>query len=161
MATDQSSTREAVFQTPDAITTSVDNTTAAVFDHLRQRADVEQDSVSVPAWRPEVGGELVGTVRGIGSGQTRRNETHQIVTVEAESGEMLAVWLFYAVLRDQFSKADPKEGNAILFRRLEDRVNEEGKTYRDYVVLSSPIVSQHPTDDPQGDWALAVKRGGF
>ena len=161
MATESPEMRSHSTSIPDTSATNNQYSTSTPAERLRQRAAATTDSDYAPAWMPEVGDELVGTFRGLSSGHTPGGETHEIALIEDESGQPHAMRLFYRVLQDQFAKAAPKPGDSILICRRADRQNGEGKSYRDFLVLVEHKAHPHPTDDPQGDWALAIKRGGF
>ncbi|MCH7869814.1 MAG: hypothetical protein IH881_19130 [Myxococcales bacterium] len=98
---------------------------------LHRRAAARKDTST--SWRPNPGQELLGTFIEWSSGKTSRDETYQIAVIETEDGQRLAVWLFYAVLRDEFDKADPQPGELLLIQRSEDRTGANG-SYRMYSV---------------------------
>ena len=136
------------------------NTTA---NRLRERLDRAAEPYP-EAWMPGPGGELLGTFEGFRSGTTSRNETHPIAIVRDETGELHAVWLFYAVLRSEFEKVDPHVGETIMLRREKDRTNADGQQYRNYSLAvdrsrkgdpfadtSPPIEERKP---PTGDWTF-------
>ena len=126
---------------------------------MRQKLD-EADQTATEAWKPEPGDELIGTVAGWSSGTTRRDETHPILIVELEDGSRIAVWCFYSVLRDELKKADPKIGETILIRRLDDRTNSDGIGYRVYRVAvdredADPFETASEPVDAPGDWTFS------
>lgn len=139
--------------------TSGDSTAA----RLRERLD--RDSEPYPeAWMPGPGGELLGAFEGFRSGTTRRGETHSIALVRDEAGDLFAVWLFHMVLRAEFEKASPQPGEQLLIRRLPDRENADGQSYRVYRVvvdrdeeLDPSANTLPPTEErkpPEGDWTF-------
>ena len=101
-------------------------------NRLHKLAQQKKDTST--SWRPNPGDELLGTFIEWSSGKTSRDETYRIAVIETEDGQRLAVWLFYAVLREEFEKADPQPGELLLIQRSEDRSGANGTTYRMYSV---------------------------
>jgi len=123
----------------------------AAADRLHER--LNQDSEPLPGpWLPEPNGELIGEFEGYRSGTTSLGETHQIALVRDFSGRLFSVWLFHTVLRDEMKKAQPLVGELVAIRRLADRENGDGLTYRVYrVVVDRDEEKRKP---PQGDWTF-------
>jgi len=140
--------------------------TASSLDRLRAQLDRESEPHPT-AWKPEPGDELYGTFEGWTSGTTSRNETHPIALVRELEGERLAIWCFYAVLRDEMKKAEPKPGELIAIKRLPDRESKEGVKYRHYRVVmdrdqAEPFADFDPPVEekraPSGDWLFSDGR---
>lgn len=141
-----------------------EDTTTQALSRLRARLDSEAEEHPA-AWKPEPGVELVGVFEGWREGTTRRGETHPIAVVRcATTGERVAVWCFYSVLREEFRKAKPRRGELVAIRRLPDREGPNG-AYRVYRVVvdrddqADPFGDAAPPVDaePPGDWLFAEK----
>ena len=102
----------------------------------RLRSELDRGLAEQPAaWRPEVGGELVGTFEAWSEGTTRRDERHRIALIRSAKGDLVAVWAFYKVLLAELEHAAPQPGDLVLIRRMPDRTNGEGQPYRAYRVV--------------------------
>ena len=107
----------------------------ATRERLQAALSQHSESDRPPAWRPEVGEEILGRVVGWTEGQTRLGETKRIVILEdVETGERISVWLLYRVLADEIEEAKLEPGDTLLIRRLADRTSRVGQRYRKYEI---------------------------
>jgi hypothetical protein len=78
-------------------------------------------------------------------------------TEDAAGGQpssLVSVWLLHKVLKEEMEKLEPKIGERIGIRRLEDGKNGNGKCYR-YKV----IVDRKPEAELQPDWNTLAEGG--
>lgn len=125
------------------------------FDRLRARLDAPH----APAWRPEPGGDLVGTVAGLSNRTHPDWGAYPIVTVATADGEL--AWHAYgAVARQQLDDAAPSVGDLIAVRYEGKREASTGafagKGYHAWKVVverapTKPVSPARPADP----WGLA------
>ena len=102
---------------------------------LRARLD-SWDEQRPRAWKPDVGGTLMGEVVRYSQGQGKYGPAHIAIVREDGSAELRAVWLFWAVLLDSFKSERPKPGERIGIRRLEDSKPKGGASaYRRFALV--------------------------
>lgn len=102
-----------------------------------------------PAWSPEPGEQLIGTVLRYSEGQTDFGRSW-IAVVRPENGdEDVSIWLSHTVLKRVFAEKRPKVGERIGVRRLED-VDRDGGGYRMY----SLVVDREDDDGVPADLAV-------
>ena len=113
------------------------------FDRLREKLDTERVSAT-ESWKPEVGDELAGIFVGYTKGTTRKGDTFPIANIQREDGTVVAAWVFYRVLRDEFEKHRPEPGAPIMLKRYEDQQSRTGNAYRVYRLAT--LEEQNPFD---------------
>ena len=97
---------------------------AATAARLRALLEVdvsEEVEPPPPAWKPEPGDVLLGSFIGWVTVTARFEKKHQIALVQDTSGARYSVWCSPKMLRSEMKKADPRPGDAIAIKRLEDR----------------------------------------
>ena len=84
--------------------------------------DTEKEAAPpAPTWSPEIGDELRGTFLGLVTVTGRHEKPHQIAIIEDLSGTRYSIWCSSKMLWPEMKRADPRPGEAITIRRLEDR----------------------------------------
>ena len=124
--------------TPDTSNRSNSSTPKDLSERLNQlRQQLNSDEPEgATAWRAEPGDELAGVFREWSKGTTSRGETHHIAHLDDAHGQRWAVWTLYVALREELRKADPKPGDLVAIRRLDDgKAKESGQVYRRYKVV--------------------------
>lgn len=76
---------------------------------MEERLDQEY----APAWRPEPGGILIGTVTDVDEAPGTDWGPYPVVTIETADGEEFAVHAFHTVLRNEILKLAPVEGDGL------------------------------------------------
>lgn len=90
-----------------------------------------------PAWQPEAGDELIGTVEAVAHlTSTRYPEQgpYPCVTIVSEDGERLAFHGYRRVARQKLEAEDPRPGDSIGIAYLGKRASSAGVAYHDYAV---------------------------
>lgn len=100
-------------------------------DGVKARAEDFLDG-EVAYWEPKPGGVVVGVVREIDIRGTQYDANVPVITLQVESGELVQIWAFWSVLRNELRKLAPEIGSEIAVRRLND--SERG--YRRYRVFT-------------------------
>lgn len=98
-----------------------------------------------PAWKPEPGDVLVGTVERYDIGQTQYGPV-RTCTIRTDQGERLAIWLSTTVLLDQFRRERPKPGERIGVKYLGKHPEHGYHRYR--LIVDRP--QQEADFDPLG-----------
>ena len=78
----------------------------------RSTLEEQLDTRFAPAWRPEPGDKLVGTVTEL----TERDGAYgpyPIITLRQEDGEELAIHCFHGVLQSELARIAPKHGDEL------------------------------------------------
>ena len=78
----------------------------------RSTLEGQLDTQFAPAWRPEPGDKLVGTVTEL----TERDGAYgpyPIITLRQEDGEEFAVHAFHGVLQSELARVAPKHGDTL------------------------------------------------
>ena len=78
----------------------------------RSTLEEQLDTRFAPAWRPEPGEKLVGTVTELGE-RDGAYGSYPIVTVRQSNGEELAIHAFHDVLQNELARIAPKHGDEI------------------------------------------------
>ena len=76
------------------------------------------DGTFPEGWRPKVDDLLVGKILRYDEGWTKHGECPICLVEDEEAGGLRAVWIFHAVLLDEFRKKRPKVGERIGIKRL-------------------------------------------
>lgn len=98
---------------------------------LRRRAERLPDEPT-ESWRSKPGDVLVGIVREINVRATKHDAAVPVLTIENEdAGELVEVWAFHTVLRNELAKKDVQIGDRLAIRRLAD----SGQGYKRYAVI--------------------------
>lgn len=77
--------------------------------------------------------KVLGIFRRVDSGPSDYGPV-PIVVLETQSGEEIGLWLFHAVLRNQFAQQAPKVGEMVGVRFLGKRTGASGRAYSNYRV---------------------------
>ncbi len=95
------------------------------------------DQDFAPAWRPEPGGKLVGTVTDLSEREGYDGDPYPILTVRTESGEY-AVHAFHTVLRNELARIRPQVGTELGIKYEGKKATGNGRgTYHSYRVRST------------------------
>ncbi len=89
------------------------------------------DAQFTPAWRPQPGDKLVGTVIGLGE-RAGAYGTYPIVTVRQDDGTELAFHAFHTVAQQQLAEVRPRLGEQIWVKYQGQRGAD--RTYHSYAV---------------------------
>lgn len=91
-----------------------------------------------PAWQPEAGDELVGTVESVvhlTSTHYPEQGSYPCVTIVSEDGSRLAFHGYRQVARQKLEAEDPRPGDSIGIAYLGKRASSIGVAYHDYAVV--------------------------
>jgi hypothetical protein len=99
------------------------------------RAALDTRAEESAAWRPEPGETLVGVVERYDRRTARYGEADVALVRDEATGDLRAVWLVYATLRDLFDRERPKPGERIGVRRLDDGHGPRG-AYRRFALVT-------------------------
>ena len=99
-----------------------------------------------PAWKPQAGEVLVGTVTGYDIGESSFGRVHTCM-IETEEGKRFSLWLSSKVLLSQFQKYRPKVGERI---GLKYQGRDEAKGYHRYRLVVDRPETAAPTFDELG-----------
>ena len=102
---------------------------------LRKKLDTEAVSAN-ESWKPEVGDELLGVFKGWTRGTTHKGDAFPIANIEECGGNIVAVWAFYKVLKEELEKAKLKVSDPVMLKRFEDKKSRMGQPYRVYRVAT-------------------------
>jgi len=116
---------------------------------LRRALDEEPDD-NAPAWKPNVGDEIVGRVvlRDQIANKYKPDTPTERVVVHAEDGQHRTIYGNHTVLRNKVQNLDPQVGDRIAIRRLAD---DPDKGYARYKVVVERVADQvmpPDSDDP-------------
>lgn len=108
---------------------------AAATDPFLDRLEKGQ----APAWKPEVGGVLVGTIMEYRTGTSKHPklpDTYPIAIVKDEkSGDEFAVHIVLTAIRSKFESAQPQVGERIGITYRGKRESASGAEYHDYDLI--------------------------
>ena len=71
-----------------------------------------------PAWHPEPGEILVGTIRRYDEGRTPYGQVRTVIIQDEETGERVSLWISGAVIRNEFDRLRPEPGERVGIRYL-------------------------------------------
>jgi hypothetical protein len=124
------------------------------YDNLERQASQEFPRSWVPSeGDPSIVGEFLRLEQGATSYGPAR-----IVVLRTKDGTEKSVWLFHAVLRNEFSRVRPKVGELVAIRSLGKKQGAAGQTYEAYRVVAQRDEGAPDwdaldiDDDDGGDW---------
>ncbi len=101
-------------------------------------AELEQWTGYAPAWRPTVGGTLVGYIDGYDVGHTPYGPVRTCTVTEETTNRKVSVWLSSTVLLDLFDKHRPQPGEKIGVKYLGKDAEKRYHRYR--LIVDRPAV---------------------
>ncbi len=128
------------------------------FDNLERQAAQDFPKSWVPSESdPTIVGEFLRLEQG-----TTAYGPARIVVVRTKDGTEKSVWLFHAVLKNEFSRVRPKVGELVALRYLGKKQGAQGQNYEAYRVVAQRDEgapdwdSLGSEDDDGGDWGPLV-----
>lgn len=121
--------------------------TAAELEAFFQR--MQRDTA--PAWRPEPGTTMAGTVEGFRIGRDTGYGEYPIVVYKLDNGEVVSVHAFHTLLRDQLKELGTKKGKRQIIHygglqkktKATDEEREKGRDeYHMYYVKNADDLAQ-------------------
>jgi len=111
------------------------------FDDLERQAAQEFPRSWVPS---ESDPSIVGEFRRLEQGTTAYGPA-RIVVIRTKDGAERSIWLFHAVLKNEFSRVRPKVGELVAIRYLGKKQGAAGQSYEAYRVIAQ-------RDEGAPDW---------
>jgi hypothetical protein len=99
-----------------------------------------------PAWKPQEGEILVGTILQYDTGESTFGPVHTCI-IETEEGERLSLWLSSTVLLSQFRRYRPKIGERI---GIKYQGKDQAKGYHRYRLVVDRPGEEVPDFDALG-----------
>lgn len=125
------------------------------FDDLERQASQDFPKSWVPS---EADPSIVGEFRRLEQGTTAYGPA-RIVVLRTKDGAERSVWLFHAVLKNEFSRVRPKVGELVAIRYLGKKQGAAGQSYEAYKVVAQRDEGapdwdalDSEDDDQGGDW---------
>ena len=101
-----------------------------IMDEFRQKLEANDGTVP-PAWKPEVGDVLVGTLERYANASSNYGDSLVAIVKNGDTGALQSVWLRSEALQDQFRKSHPLPGDRVGIKRLPEF---PGKKYHRFLV---------------------------
>jgi hypothetical protein len=125
------------------------------------RDEVENASLDHPdPWDPDPGDYLIATVDHYDRAQTNFGKNYVCNAVNEDTGELVAVWLSYTVLLEQFQDKKPEPGERIGLKYHGTHPEKDYRLYTLKVDREGPDAVPDFDDSPPPADAPAVKASG-
>ncbi len=126
------------------------------YDDLAQRATQDFPRSWVPS---EQDPTIVGEFRRLEQGATAYGPA-RIVVLKTQDGAERSIWLFHAVLKNEFARVRPKVGELIAVRFLGRKQGAAGQSYSAYRVVAQrdegapdwDALDGSEDNEDEGDW---------